>query len=69
MIGCTSGVKYNKLINPIIIFGPLLVAQWIVIRIGVINDYFAPNALHDNDNIILSYFQNGSYIGIFGIVP
>lgn len=69
MIGCTKGVKYNKLVNPIIIFGPMLVAQWIIIRIGVLNGYFAPNALNDDSNIILNYFLTGGYIGIFGTVP
>ena len=70
MIACGKNVKYNKIINPIIFFAPLLLAQWIIIRIGVLNEYFAPNALNDNDNIILNYFSSAAnYIGVLGTIP
>ena len=69
MIGCSKGIKYSKLVNPIVFFGPLLVTQWVVLRVGVISGHFGPNALSDPNNIILNYFTNGTYIGIFGIIP
>jgi hypothetical protein len=71
MIGLTYRIKYNKVLNPIIIFGPLLIAQWIVLRIGVIQGYFYPNLLQDSasGNIIRGYFTSGQYINVFGIVP
>lgn len=71
MIGLTYRIKYNKILNPIIIFGPLLIAQWIVLRIGVIQGYFYPNLLQDSasGNIIRGYFTSGQYINVFGIVP
>ena len=69
MIGCSKGIKYSKIVNPIIFFGAFLVTQWVILRIGVISGYFGPNALNDTNNIILNYFLTGKYIGIFGIVP
>lgn len=69
MIGFTYRVKYNKLLNPIFIFGTLLLVQWVIIRIGVLDGYFAPNALQDSNNIILGFFIDISYINILGIVP
>lgn len=45
MIGFTHRVKYNKIVNPYILFIPLLIVQWVVLRVGVINTYFSPNAL------------------------
>ena len=70
MIGCGKSVKYNKIVNPIIFFAPLLLAQWIIIRIGVLDNYFTPNALQDDDSIILNYFSSAAnYIGVLGIIP
>ena len=68
MIWNTSSVKYNRLLNPIIIFGPFLVTQWICLRIGVLDGYFVPNGLQDND-ILKGYFVNLKYINMLGIVP
>ncbi len=70
-IGFTYRISYNKILNPIVIFGPFLIVQWIVQRIGVIDGYFYPSALQDvsHNNIILNYFINGKYINIFGIIP
>ena len=69
MIGFTYRVKYNKLLNPIFIFGTLLLVQWIIIRIGVLDGYFAPNAIQDSNNIILGFFIDISYVNILGIIP
>ena len=69
MIGCSKGIKYSKVVNPIVFFGQLLVTQWVILRVGVASGYFAPNALSDPNNIIVSYFTSGSYIGIFGTIP
>lgn len=69
MIGFTSQIKYNKLLNPILIFGSLLVTQWIIIRIGVITDYFYPNALQDTNGTILGFITKIEYINILGIIP
>ena len=70
MIGCSKNIKYNKIVNPIIFFAPLFLAQLIIIRIGVLNDYFAPNALHDTDSIILNYFSSAAnYVGVLGTIP
>lgn len=70
-IGFTYRISYNKVLNPIAIFGPFLIAQWVVLRIGVIDGYFYPNALQDasHGNIIFNYFFNAKYINIFGIIP
>ena len=71
-IGFTYKIKYNKLLNPISIFGPMLILQWIILRIGVIDGYFYPSALQDSthgNNAIKNYFLNGNYINIFGIIP
>lgn len=71
MIGATHLVKYNKLVNPIVIFGPMLIVQYIIMRIGVVNGYFYPNALQDSLHgaIIKGYFLTGKYVNIFGIIP
>jgi hypothetical protein len=72
-MGCNSNVKYNKLLNPIVLFGPLLLIQWIILRVGVMDGYFTPNALHDTDSTILGYFTTGdaavNYVNILGIIP
>ena len=68
MIGCTSRVTYNKLINPIMLFGPLLAVQWIIMRVGPINNHFYPNILQDRV-IIRGYFTELDYINILGTVP
>ena len=69
MIGFTYRIKYNKLLNPILIFGPLLLIQWIIIRIGVLSNYFYPNALQDTNGIIVGFFTNFEYVNILGMVP
>ena len=69
MISCSRGIKYNKIINPILLLGPFLIVQWLIIRIGVVEGYFAPNALYDSNSIILNYFLKGQYVGILGVVP
>lgn len=69
MIGFTYRIKYNKLLNPIFIFAPLLVAQWVIIRIGVIPEYFYPNALDDRNGTIMGFLTNIEYINILGIIP
>ena len=69
MIGFTYRVKYNKVLNPILLFAPLVVIQWVIIRVGVINGYFYPNALQDENGVILGFFTSFSYINIFGMVP
>jgi hypothetical protein len=51
-------IKYNKLINPIVIFGPFVIVQWIVFRIGAINGYFYPNAIQQG-SVILAYLTKG----------
>lgn len=68
MIWRTHQISYNKLINPIILICPFLIVQWIIIRIGVVNDYFKPNGLQNNE-VIKNYFINGSYINFLGTVP
>ena len=68
MIWRSHQVSYNKLINPFVLFAPFLITQWIIIRIGVLDNYFAPNAIHDN-TIIKNYFINGQYINILGTIP
>lgn len=71
MIGCTYRIKYNKIINPIIFFGPFVIIQYIIHRIGGLNGYFYPNALQDasHGGIIKNYFLTGQYVGVFGIIP
>lgn len=64
----THLVPYNKLVNPIIIFCPLLVTQWIVLRIGVVTGFFVPNALQGNQ-VIKGYFTDLKYTEMLGIVP
>lgn len=70
-IGLTYRISYNKLLNPIVIFVPFLIVQWIILRVGVLTGYFYPNALQDATygNIIKNYFYNAKYINIFGIIP
>lgn len=68
MIWQSHHVTYNKLINPIIIFCPFLITQWIVIRIGPLTGYFMPNALQNGD-IIKTYFTNAQYVNFLGTVP
>ena len=71
LINFTHKIKYNKLVNPIVMLAPFLIVQYIIIRIGVLAGYFYPNALQDATygNIIQQYFSNIKYINIFGIVP
>lgn len=69
MLVLTKKIKYNKLLNPIVIFGPLLIVLWVICRIGVVTGYFFPSALQDQNGIILKYFTSGDYIGILGTVP
>lgn len=68
MIYLSHHVTYNKLVNPIIIFCPFLITQWIVVRIGPLNGYFMPNALQDG-SVIKSYFTSAQYINFLGTVP
>lgn len=71
LINYTHKIKYNKLVNPIVLLGPALIVQYIIIRIGALSGYFYPNALQDSTygDIIKNYFYNIKYINIFGIVP
>ena len=64
----TKKVKYNKLLNPIIIFGSLLIVLVVICRVGVVNGYFYPSALQESQ-IINDYFTKGDYIGILGTIP
>ena len=58
MIGFTHKVKYNKLVNPILIFVPLLIAQWVILRVGVADGYYYPSMLQDGEEI-RGYFAAG----------
>lgn len=68
MIGYTHRVKYNKLINPIMLFGPLIATQWVIMRVGPINGYFYPNIIQDGQ-IIRGYFASLDYLNVLGIIP
>lgn len=68
MIWKTSQIPYNKLINPIIIFCPFLITQWINLRIGLIRGYFLPNGYQDN-YVLRDYFVNLEYVNMLGTVP
>ena len=68
MIGFTAKIKYNKLLNPIVIFGPIIAIGWLVLRIGVINGYFYPNLLKDGE-AIRNYFTDFCYINFLGTIP
>ena len=68
MILKTHQVPYNKLINPIILFCPFLIVQWIIIRIGVVNNYFLPNGLQNNE-VLKNYFINLNYVNFIGTIP
>lgn len=67
-IRLTLKIKYNKLLNPIVIFAPFVIVQWIICRIGAINEYFYPNLLQQG-SIILNYFIKGEYINVLGFIP
>lgn len=54
--------------NPIIVFCPFLITQWINLRIGVLDDYFVPNGLQSNE-VLKNYFLNLKYIDILGTAP
>lgn len=77
MVYNTQKIKYTKLINPIIIFSPFIIAYFLIVRIGVIQVHFYPkyfliiflSAFNDPQKIISSYFTSGDYIGILGIIP
>lgn len=68
MIWQTHRVTYNKLINPIILFCPFLITEWVNLRVGLIKGYFLPNGVQDN-YILRDYFINLSYINMIGIIP
>lgn len=42
MVYRTDTVHYSKLFNPIMLFVPFLLGYWVVVRIGVLPDYFYP---------------------------
>ena len=68
MIWKTHLISYNKLVNPIILFCPFLITEWVNLRIGLIKGYFLPNGVQDN-YVLRDYFLNLSYINMIGIVP
>ena len=68
MIGCTKKVKYNKIINPILLFCPLIITQWVIMRVGPVDGYFYPNMLQDG-SVIRGYFTNFNYVNVLGIIP
>jgi len=45
MVYKTDTIKYSKLYNPIILFTPFLLGYYIVVRIGVLSEYFYPRYL------------------------
>lgn len=61
MIGMSHDIKYNKICNPIVVFGSLLIAYYLCCRIGVVNSYYYPNAVQDaaHGYIIRTYLSNG----------
>ena len=68
MLYKTKKIKYNKLLNPIVVFGPFLLTAWILFRIGVVTSLFYPSAMTESSTI-LGYFTSGSYMGIIGTIP
>ena len=42
MVTKTNTIKYSKLFNPIFVFLPFLFAYYVVVRVGVLSEYYYP---------------------------
>lgn len=79
MVYQTDTIKYSKLFNPILLICPFILIYWIIVRVGVLSDFFYPryfsfiilyfSALNDDSDIITGYFTGIDYVGILGIIP
>ena len=68
MIGRTDKVRYTRLFNPVLLFLPLLLGYFMLVRVGVITTYFYPSIMKDI-TVLGSFFTSISYINILGIIP
>ncbi len=63
-------LKYNAIINPIVIFSIILGILWLIIRFGVIlGDYYYPTAVNDYDGVVLGMWAERNWVAFFGVLP
>ena len=68
MVVRTDTIRYTRIFNPILLILPWLVIYTVVIRVGVVTDYFYPSPMKDV-GVIGSFFSSGSHVNIIGIIP
>lgn len=68
MLWKTDTIRYTRIFNPILLILPLLMTYSLIVRVGVIEQYFYPS-LMKNISVYETFFKNISYINIIGIIP
>lgn len=63
-------IEYNKVLNPIVIFGGAWFIFVLIVRLGaILKSYYYPSAANDPTHILSSIFTSGNIMGILGVFP
>lgn len=75
MIVRTDKIRYTRIFNPILLFLPLLIIYTIIVRVGVVSEYFYPRyffanlSLMKNISLYGKFFSSASYVNVIGVIP